>query len=62
MGWRPQAVGTLAAALHCGFDQGFAIPALLAGLGILAAFLVPAASPLAGEMRAGLAVALLSKP
>jgi len=62
----PQAVGdfqrTLAAALRRGFDHAFAVAALLAGLGMLAAFLVPAASPLAGEMRAGLAVALLSKP
>ena len=44
-GLAPQAAGdfqrTLAAALHRGFDQVFGIAALLAGLGILAAFLVP---------------------
>ena len=44
-GLAPQAAGdfqrTLAAALHRGFDQVFGIAALLAGLGILAAFPVP---------------------
>ena len=65
-GLAPRAVGdfqrTLAAALRRGFDRPSRSPRFWPGLGILAAFLVPAASPLAGEMRASPAVAVLSKP